>query len=344
MSISYTFNSNFMKLFIKKNTYFFAPIIIVSLVLIVPFFLLDPFHIVKDYDKYYNSFVEYNEDYIATGKVLKSNNAYNSFMFGSSRVAGGFNIEYWKNKLSENDSAFKYAAAFESLFGIRGKMLMLDRIGNPIENVVICFDIDAVFGKLSNYKNHSLTKHPEVSGGNKRAFVATFLKDYIFSAFFIRYFDYLLFKTKRDYMSGYLFVEDWDYSEEYEPFCLLLRKEDMITKDSAGYYSSMSNNLYERDTIESMREKVITELGKQYLTDIKNIFDKHNTDYKIVINPLYDQLKINDEDLKILYHVFGNENVYDFSGKNRITDNKYNYYESSHFRPQVGKVILDSIY
>ena len=105
-------------------------------------------------------------------------------------------------------------------------------------------------------------------------------------------------------MSGYLFVEDWDYSEEYEPFCLLLRKEDMITKDSAGYYSSMSNNLYERDTIESMREKVITELGKQYLTDIKNIFDKHNTDYKIVINPLYDQLKINDEDLKILSYNF----------------------------------------
>ena len=36
--------------------------------------------------------------------------------------------------------------------------------------------------------------------------------------------------------------------------------------------------------------------------------------------------------------------VYDFSGKNAITDNKFNYYEISHYRYAVGDSILSKIY
>ena len=59
---------------------------------------------------------------------------------------------------------------------------------------------------------------------------------------------------------------------------------------------------------------------------------------------MYDQKKLNIEDLSILNALFGKENVFDFSGINQITNNLYNYYETSHYRPHVAKKIIDEIY
>lgn len=70
----------------------------------------------------------------------------------------------------------------------------------------------------------------------------------------------------------------------------------------------------------------------------------HHTVYKVVINPLYDQNKINSRDLATLKDIFGSDNVYDFSGVNWITSDYHNYYEESHYRPHVAKWILGKIY
>jgi len=81
----------------------------------------------------------------------------------------------------------------------------------------------------------------------------------------------------------------------------------------------------------------------QMLHDIKNIFERHHTDYKIIISPLYDQVKFSTADQQILHILFGNR-LYDFSGENEFTCQIQNYYEESHYRPHVANAILDSIY
>ena len=58
---------------------------------------------------------------------------------------------------------------------------------------------------------------------------------------------------------------------------------------------------------------------------------------------MYTQVKMNSADLKILNKIFEN-NVYDYSGKNAITEDKYNFYESMHFRKDIGKQIMEEIY
>jgi hypothetical protein len=45
-----------------------------------------------------------------------------------------------------------------------------------------------------------------------------------------------------------------------------------------------------------------------------------------------------------LRRIFGAARVFDYSGVNRITADKHNYYEESHFRPQAGREILKDIY
>jgi len=84
--------------------------------------------------------------------------------------------------------------------------------------------------------------------------------------------------------------------------------------------------------------------GSQGLKKIKEIFTRHNTRYKIIISPIYDQIPLEQEQLNLLYEVFGKENVYDFSGKNRFTEPISNYYETVHFKPYVAHEILNIVY
>ena len=80
------------------------------------------------------------------------------------------------------------------------------------------------------------------------------------------------------------------------------------------------------------------------LKSIKAVFEKDKTNYEIVISPVYDQQRLNTKDLNQLQEIFGKEYVHDFSGKNSITDNVYNYYETSHYLPSVADTIMKIIY
>jgi hypothetical protein len=77
---------------------------------------------------------------------------------------------------------------------------------------------------------------------------------------------------------------------------------------------------------------------------ISEIFKKQKTNYRIVLYPLYNQFKLNPDDLVKLYEIFGKENVFDYSGINRITNDIHYYYESEHCRPSAGSLILSEIY
>jgi hypothetical protein len=92
----------------------------------------------------------------------------------------------------------------------------------------------------------------------------------------------------------------------------------------------------------SFREKQISANEENILLKIKSLFEKHNTNYYIVITPLYDQMQFDYSDMQILHSFFGNR-VYDFSGINEITNNEYNYLDGIHFRPCISKQIIDSV-
>ena len=80
------------------------------------------------------------------------------------------------------------------------------------------------------------------------------------------------------------------------------------------------------------------------LQEIFDIFTKHKTNYKVIINPLYDQVKFNNQDLNYLIQLFGKDKVFDFSGVNKFTNDYKNYYETEHYRPTVANEVMKEIY
>jgi hypothetical protein len=90
--------------------------------------------------------------------------------------------------------------------------------------------------------------------------------------------------------------------------------------------------------------QVLREKQINLLQEIKWICRKHDTDVKIIISPDYLQVNINPADVKTLKRFFGKRNVFDFTGINEYTEDIHNYYEPGHYRPALGKRLMEKIY
>ena len=82
----------------------------------------------------------------------------------------------------------------------------------------------------------------------------------------------------------------------------------------------------------------------EMIKEIKLYIDKTGAAFKIIINPSYQQYKMPLKDLHIIESVFGKTNVFDYSGTQSFSNNKGFFYESAHYRPALGKFILNDIY
>jgi hypothetical protein len=127
-------------------------------------------------------------------------------------------------------------------------------------------------------------------------------------------------KEKSEYNKETADLSKWSYDK-------------LIQKDSLGYYLRIPKmyELFIRANKEEISEAIIQSKQYDLLKKLSETVKKEKAKIKIIISPLYNQLAINDADKRMLTNLFGVNNVYDFSGKNIITDNKSNYYESIRF-------------
>jgi hypothetical protein len=110
------------------------------------------------------------------------------------------------------------------------------------------------------------------------------------------------------------------------------------------YYFSKKDIFYKRNIPLNYYPQVILKKQKKILMDIKSIIYNYDCNLKIVISPLYNQKKLNPNDIKFIERLFNPNNVYDFSGKNKFTEDYTNYYETSHYRPIVADEIMKIVY
>jgi hypothetical protein len=332
-----------MRVFIRRLLYFLIPFYFI----IISYFCFDPFKILYDYDNFYlNTFCQLNRENISLriyNKFAKTNN-YNSFVFGSSRTLAFKTNDWGHCTNSTNFHPFVFDASNESIEGITSKIEYLHRNGSTIKYALIIICSDVTFSKdVSHKKEHWYIKHPLLSNNSKVEYYFTFFKTYLQNGFFIKYIDYKIFKKEREYMLNYLDFRQ-THNDSFTNDLFIDDQELNIKNDSLDYYERHKNNFYKRPEQESLCHEQIDINNIQQLKKIKDIFNQQQTYYKIIISPLYDQKKLNPIDLQKLKDIFGKENVFDYSGKNEITENKYNYFESSHYRYRVGQKIMQDIY
>ena len=315
------------------------------IILLIGYFYFDPFKIFKQYNDYsYNPpCLALNRDYVSTTMFQRNREKYhyNSFIFGTSRTMG-FKPSTRKKYLPESASPFSFDAGIESIFGIYTKIKYLDTTHAPIDNVLLLFDRDATFQVTDNYTKYLFIKHPDVTGESKIAYQWSFLKSYYSPIFLLNYYSYKLTGQYQDWMQEVIL----NYNMTYDTITNetnMVSAETLITKNEKEFYDLRKEGFFERkgETTDSVNH--ITETGIFFLNEIKRILEKHKTNYKIILTPIYDQIKFSGADQKIIAGLFGNH-VYDFTGKNQFTDPITNFYEIKHFRPQVGDSILNIIY
>ncbi len=318
------------------------------LVLAAIYLFNDPFKVLRRYDSYYESgkagVIALNRDFVSVQTLLQNRREapYDSFILGNSRSLF-YEVADWQ-KITRSTQSFHFDASGESLYGIHAKVRLLDRLKMPLRNVLMILDVESLETTEARH-GHIFTKHPLLTGQSQFEFQLEFFKSFFNRVFLKSYLPYLLTRKIRPYMVEDLMLDD--RVMEYDLQSNEIRFSEMesrITRDPEGFYGQRTHLFYERPAQERMSPPVIRARQKEMLQAIQEVLQSRRTDYRLIINPLYDQLKFNTADLEILVRIFGTNRVFDYSGTNEITADRRNYYEASHYRPHIARRILKEIY
>lgn len=331
-----------MKKFLITILLFF---VIPLLLLVGVYVITDPYRTLRKFSLEY--FDDTNRDYLSTELWLMNypEQKYDSYIFGSSR-GSGFNTYHWLKHLPEGSHQFLFQAWTESLTGIEQKISYIDKQGYPLKNAIVLIDYPGTFRKNQMPTEALYLKHPLFSGQPKIVHEAILFYDFMQKP--SQWIRAIKIMGEKPVVGFDPITNDWEWNGEN-------KSRDVSVppmKDSLNFCSEATRTAFIKKH-EGMTDKdlptsksVINEQYRHQLANIAEIFKRQGTDYRIVIAPgyCYDDPKINAVDLETLQQVFGADRVYDFSGKNYITEDYNNYSDPIHFGLWAGWHVIEDIY
>lgn len=331
--------------FICRVVLFCSPLIAVAAVYV----WLDPFKVVWSYDAFYprhhTSGIGLNAGYVSTANFDRHRGEmrYDSFIFGNSRSVY-YEVGDWLPHLPAGSVPYHFDASAETIGGIERKVRYISSCGVRLRNAIFVIDA-SVLARTTPLAGHLYSTPPQLDGyGNIIKFHADFFGVFLNPKFAFAVADYSLNGKMRNYMqqSNMLSDEDFDYDYRCNE-CRNTLYERQIAE--GGYFDEKRVAVFARvQHPDSVSQPVIGTEQMELLQSIEQVLAVQGTDYRVVISPLYDQIRINPADVAVLESVFGAERVFDFSGPNAYNSDFHNYYEQSHYRPVVARDIMDKIY
>lgn len=341
---------NFKKLFIQLFL-----LALPLLCILLSFFVFDPYGFFLPLESKSKALIPISDDYIAVERYLTytPQKHYNSFTFGNSKTLA-FLTSDWSAHL-QNSSPYKFGVPGECIFNIINKLKLIDSKGDSIKNVLLIFD-SKVFVNFKNaqkfFQGPAYLHHPYSTQGSWMEFYSSYLKYYFTDFAFLKV---AKFKLTGKYDAGMeeFFKDPKDYASTYAGLKLLPYTNEVINEaaekeleaDSSAYFNHNSSKFSSR--AELQKESQAWQIKKEdleYMQEMVKIFKKHNTNYKVILGPNFDQIPFPSEQKKQLVTIFGSAAVYDFTGVNHFTNSISHYYEKSHYRITIGKAIMDEIY
>ncbi|NBX80229.1 MAG: hypothetical protein EBQ94_07605 [Flavobacteriales bacterium] len=338
-----------MKKFIFKLLKFSALIYVPLIITLVLYLTFDPFKVIYERNTYFDPInkpnIELNKDFVSTYTFINNlkNNKYDSFIFGNSRSIF-YEIKDWKKHIGSSSKCYHFDASGEALYAMHKKILFISKKNVKIKNCLLILDYPTL-KQVDSKKGHlSVIAPPLVDYSNLAEFHKTFFEAFISPKFLRAYFDFKINGKVKDYMKEEHLIDDRTFEYDYKTNEMRFVEIENQIKNGTYYTPKRISVFYKRDEVLLESEAIISEKQKNLLIEIQSVFKKNNTNLKVIINPLYDQKKLNFKDLKYLKRLFGENNVFDYSGKNEITEDFHNYYEASHYRPHVTRKIMEEIY
>ena len=324
--------------YLKKILIFLIPLYIIVLSYIV----FDPFKVIYTYNTYYENnkfeFTVINRDMAGfeTFKKLNPVIKYNSFILGNS-TSFYYRTTTW-NKLIHSNQSMHLNASNESLYGEYIKLKYFEENNILIKNALIILD-KSILNQVDPNQGILFMKHPEWNNTSKLAFHFEYLKAYFDRHYLVDFLKYKIF----NYYNNTKQYHIWGYTAKNNELNDVFT-EQLIKKDSINYYKNVKPLFKKPPVKQHFTEQIIGKNQQLLLQKMAKILSKKHTNFKIIITPHSDQIKIANSDLKKLEKIFKKKNVYDFSGKNWITNNIHNYYEPNHYKPYIADSILKIVY
>lgn len=328
------------KTFLLKIAILFLPLLLMA----STYFVWDPFMVLKQYNRYDMADTYLNESYVGwkTYSTYKDSLKYDSFILGNSCTMG-IHTQDWEKHLN-GGKAIRFFDNLERLGGVANKLEVLDKDGATIKNIIIALDPSA----LQHHSPNTTFMHilpPETSEMSNFQFQLKMLQGYLSPNVMVPYLYYKITGEITPYMEKNCIITKHKLREAYtnngfHPMGQTMKEQGDKFWDSEEWlrFDKMSKE------VSYSRQYIFNDQIKELLK-IKQISDKHRADLKFIINPQYhDYVKLNVEDLKTMQDIFGKNVVFDLTGDEEFVGNKYDYYDYSHYRPQLGVQILKHIY
>jgi len=333
-----------MKKFIFQCIAFSIPFIFI----IISVILWDPFKVFFQYEDYYNSNIFGNRANTCLALFLKNNpqRKYNSFIIGNSKSLA-FRVHDWQQYFAadKNFSGFHFDGSNEGIYGMTKMIKFLSIHTDSLKNILLILDYHT-FHDISNKNEHLFILPPSISGESSITFYSKFIHASLDPKFIYYCIEYNLTKKYKPFMQNILISPDALYnSDNLTGDIYSYQREKDINSDSIKYYrEKIKNGVFYDRRIKVIPDDTMPLITLARLKEIEKICKQHNTNIKIVISPLYEQISLGKKNLTTLNEIFGANNVFDFSGENEFTRDIGNYYEFSHYRPKVARTIMAKIY
>ena len=308
--------------------------------------VLDPFKVVWHYDNFYERQEPHptlDVDYVSCENYVQRNDTthYNAFLMGNSR-SQFWQIDDWLKHLPEGTKACHYYGNGETLYRLTRHLQFLHERKASLDHVVMVIDRDLLEEYQPQTTGH-LGLMPPKTDGRLLLFHAENFLAFIKPTFLVGYIDYRLFGKMRPYMTeNFLFEQPIDYDPVTNEMREYLLEEAIA--NGTYYTPEKISRFSDKQFPDSVSPPVLGKEHETFLRKIQHIFDLHHTDYRIVVSPLYNQIRLNSSDLAMLQSVFGTDHIYDFSGPNQWNSDYHLFYEENHYRPIVARQLMDAIY
>ena len=331
-----------MRRFLTRVLLFVAvPVAILALLYCVT----DPYKTLKPFSLEY--FDDTNRDYLSSELFLMNypEQQYDSYIFGSSRGCG-FNTYHWKKFLPEGSKPFLFQAWNETLTGIEEKIDYIDRHGFPLNNVIVLIDIPGTFDMEQVSTKAMTIRDPAFSGQPRWSFHLCLFGDYLQkpSQWLLSIRRFL--PPSSPVIRFDRITNDWDKNNQNRDL------SNPPEKDSLKNMSELSRKVFLK-TVEDragvkqdISDPLIRGSFIQQLRHLKDVFDRNGTDFRIVVTPGYYATTpaIAPEDIELLIQIFGEMNVFDFSGQSSLNSDYNNFSDSGHFGLYVGWYMIEEMY
>lgn len=297
----------------------------------------DPFGI------FYNNecLAETSEDVIETRAYLKTwqTEKYSSFIFGNSR-ANGFSEDVWRKHIGQ-ETIFKYNSPGESVLNIKKKLaLILSK--QSIKNALILID-DGILENTNNrhrfYQGPVYNHTPITSNISYINFYGNYIKYYFDNFFFLKHIYYKLTSNYKNSWMKNAFKDPSSIKETIKPLTYESLQDSLIETNFLLYKQKFKPDY----SFFKKKIKTVSFEDSLHLIEIKKLLEESKVDYKIIIPPDFNKLKIEPAMYVTLESIFSTY-LFDFSGISRISTDSTLNYENLHFTKKAGAILLDSIY